>query len=266
MSDSPWFRFYPGDYFAKTGRLTTIENGAYCLLMFHYYTTGPLPNNDDDLATLAKCSKKQWSRVKPRIWSYFMEENGVLHNSRCDEEIERRKYVIEQKKAAGSIGGKAKHTLQQTLEHTLQRQSSIRPSEPEPESSTTTSNPLCANAHDAFDEFWQAYPSKKDKKKARKAWTKINPENLPAILEAIKVQSETDQWLRGFIPHPTTWLNGERWQDEQPTTETAPLGQCWWNRNGTREMAGQPQCPEIATTETAKGPYCKHHAARINDT
>jgi len=133
MSDSPWIRWYPGDYFAKTGRLTRSEHGAYCLLLFHYYCTGPLPNNDADLAALAKCSKREWAKVKPRIWCYFSELNGTLHNTRCDDEIEHRKRVITQKKEAGSIGGKSKHTLKHMIQHPPQHTPQHTGKQPEPE-------------------------------------------------------------------------------------------------------------------------------------
>jgi hypothetical protein len=78
-----------------------------------------------------------------------------------------------------------------------------------------------------FDEFWSAYPNKKAKPQALKAWNKIKPDDqlVDRILSAIRVQSASDQWLRDdgkFIPHPATWLNAARWEDQatpsvQPT-------------------------------------------------
>lgn len=69
-----------------------------------------------------------------------------------------------------------------------------------------------------FDEFWSAYPRKTDKAKAIKAWNKIKPDDslVNLILNAVRSQSRTDQWTRDdgqYIPHPTTWLNGKRWDD-----------------------------------------------------
>lgn len=67
-----------------------------------------------------------------------------------------------------------------------------------------------------FESFWEMYPNKKDKLKARKAWKKIAPdyELHQRILTAIEEQKQSDAWKRGFIPMPSTWLNGERWNDE----------------------------------------------------
>ena len=67
-----------------------------------------------------------------------------------------------------------------------------------------------------FEEFWNAYPNKKDKQKAKKAWLNNSP-SLPKVLSAIKAQKNSEQWKKDngqFIPLPTTWLNGARWEDE----------------------------------------------------
>ena len=78
-----------------------------------------------------------------------------------------------------------------------------------------------------FDEFWLAYPRKTDKAKALKAWNKIKPDDslVNLILNAVRSQSRTDQWTRDdgqYIPHPTTWLNGKRWEDETPPPGGGP--------------------------------------------
>ena len=67
-----------------------------------------------------------------------------------------------------------------------------------------------------FEDFWKAYPNKKDKQKAKKAWLKHSP-NLTKVLSALKAQKNSEQWKKDngqFIPLPTTWLNGARWEDE----------------------------------------------------
>lgn len=76
-----------------------------------------------------------------------------------------------------------------------------------------------------FDEFWTAYPRKDGKATARKAFTKAAKKVGPGFLVVAAV--EYRQWCersgqeRQFIPHASTWLNGERWEDERPEpTET----------------------------------------------
>lgn len=70
-----------------------------------------------------------------------------------------------------------------------------------------------------FDQFYSAYPRKIAKKNALKAWDKINvtPDLLKTMLDAIEKQKKSSQWVKDggkFIPHPATWLNAERWNDE----------------------------------------------------
>jgi len=68
-----------------------------------------------------------------------------------------------------------------------------------------------------FDEFWKAYPRRENKQNAIKAWKKASPDGATVTLihAAIAVQKKSKDWLGGYIPHPTTWINGRRWEDEQ---------------------------------------------------
>lgn len=74
-----------------------------------------------------------------------------------------------------------------------------------------------------FAEFWKAYPRKVAKGAALKLWKKLKPP-LAACLKALAWQSRAKEWTKDkgmFIPHPSTWLNGQRWQDE-PTAGSIP--------------------------------------------
>jgi hypothetical protein len=66
----------------------------------------------------------------------------------------------------------------------------------------------------SFEKWWSEYPKKVKKKTAREIWMRKNP---PVDLLIADVQNRLlndAQWRDGFIPHPTTYLNGERWNDE----------------------------------------------------
>lgn len=71
---------------------------------------------------------------------------------------------------------------------------------------------------DGFEDFWTAYPRKVGKEDALKAFVKLSPDAdlLAVMLKAIAAQSKSEQWVkdRQFIPHPATWINGKRWQDD----------------------------------------------------
>ena len=70
-----------------------------------------------------------------------------------------------------------------------------------------------------FDEFWKAYPNKVGKDAARKAFDKrkVTHDLLNVMLLAVGVQRQSKKWTDDggkYIPHPSTWLNEGRWQDE----------------------------------------------------
>jgi len=66
-----------------------------------------------------------------------------------------------------------------------------------------------------FDLFWKEYPNKENKKKAKEIWKRKNLDtSLQEIIDFIKKARETDRWKKGIIPHPTTFLNQERWEDD----------------------------------------------------
>lgn len=75
-----------------------------------------------------------------------------------------------------------------------------------------------SNFSDAFGLFWNSYPRHIAKPKAesafRSALKKAPFEKIMAGLERSKM---LDQWNKDegkFIPHPASWLNGCRWEDE----------------------------------------------------
>ena len=68
-----------------------------------------------------------------------------------------------------------------------------------------------------FEQFWQQYPRKIGKLTAKRSWEKLSQENQQKALEAI-VEHRKYWSAKGtdweFIPHASTWLNQERFEDE----------------------------------------------------
>ncbi|MGG7581725.1 hypothetical protein [Rhizobium sp. Nf11,1] len=84
-------------------------------------------------------------------------------------------------------------------------------------------------AASGFDEFWAAYPNKVGKPKALAVWNRLKPD-FDAVMAGLKCWKASDQWTKDsgrFIPHPTTWLNREGWNDaiagEQSAASPADL-------------------------------------------
>ena len=74
-----------------------------------------------------------------------------------------------------------------------------------------------------FENFWKLWPSSKrvDKGKAKTKWEQLcNPKNNKRptwrqIKSALIKQKKAERWQDPtYIPHPTTWLNQQRWLDD----------------------------------------------------
>ena len=65
-----------------------------------------------------------------------------------------------------------------------------------------------------FDRWWSIYPKKVGKKPAQTAWKRIKPDADVLIADIQERLARDDQWKRGYVPNPTTYLNQERWTDE----------------------------------------------------
>lgn len=94
----------------------------------------------------------------------------------------------------------------------------------------------------AFAQFWEAYPKKRDKARARKAFDKLAPDQtlLDQILSALAWQTKSQDWTKAngqYIPLASTYLNGRRWEDEPSANTTA----------------ARPSVPKLKTVVDEKG-------------
>lgn len=70
---------------------------------------------------------------------------------------------------------------------------------------------------DTFETFWKAYPKKVGKEKCFNWFKshKVDSDLLKKMLDKIEEYKNTKQWSNPqYIPHPYTWLNQGRWDDE----------------------------------------------------
>lgn len=99
-----------------------------------------------------------------------------------------------------------------------------------------------------FDEFWKAYPRKEGKAHAKKAFIKavgkVGAEFLVYAAVQYRQWCERENTEKQFIPHASTWLNGERWEDERVSTQKTTPVQGWLallNESVDNDSQGYPQ-------------------------
>lgn len=100
-----------------------------------------------------------------------------------------------------------------------------------------------------FEKFWTAYPRHEGKKKAEDAFNKLNPDDelLEIILSALAKWKTSEQWQEDggrYIPHPTTWLNGRRWEDEVPRFRHDPKNTVIAQQYEQRDYSGMEESME----------------------
>ena len=95
-----------------------------------------------------------------------------------------------------------------------------------PETETETENKkTCVKSGDLpphpkiasrFEEFWMCWPNKRRKKQAKEIWRRKKLDGIAdkLILDVTTRVKRDTQWLEGYIPNCTTYLNGDLWEDE----------------------------------------------------
>lgn len=67
-----------------------------------------------------------------------------------------------------------------------------------------------------FDQFWECYPRKIAKKRAKAAWDKGKCDAIAEEIIAAVQKQHRYTWKgkeQKYIPHPASWLNGGQWED-----------------------------------------------------
>ena len=108
-----------------------------------------------------------------------------------------------------------------------------------------------------FDRFWQAFPRKKSKGDAFKAWQQLKNERPPImdVLKALAVLKASPDWQKEggrFIPYPATWLRAWGWADV-PEIDLADVrgDVVWWlTVSGVESKAKEIGMEWDATAET----------------
>lgn len=103
MAQFPALPLWTDAYLGDTTHLTTIEHGAYLLLLIVAWRSPDcrLPNDDKMLARFTKLSPSQWKRIKPIIMEFFTIRDEWIYQLRLLDELEAVKRLTMQRSNAG---------------------------------------------------------------------------------------------------------------------------------------------------------------------
>jgi uncharacterized protein YdaU (DUF1376 family) len=197
-----------GDYRRDTMNLSLLEHGVYMTLIDHY-TLNEEPISLDHLDvcwTIGARTDNEKTAVCLILSKFFIKTDEGYKHKRCDEEIE--KYHAKSDKAKESINkrwNKDTNVIRTYNE------------------GNTNHKPITNNhkpiTNKDFEKFYEAYPKKKNKPSALKAWLKHKPD-INVVLKSLIMHKKSDQWTMDkgkYIPYPASWLNAEGWNDEIET-------------------------------------------------
>jgi uncharacterized protein YdaU (DUF1376 family) len=129
--------FYVRDYLADTVHLSTLEHGAYLMLIMHYWLHEGLPSDDAKLTRIVRLSPEQWADIRATLADLF--EPGWRHK-RIEAELANTKEKYLRRSEAGRQGGRASGLARQSrtsAEAMLQHEASdakARLNQPQPQS------------------------------------------------------------------------------------------------------------------------------------
>lgn len=204
------------DYRKDTGHLTPIEHFIYrSLIDWYYMDEKPIPLETQIVMRRLSLSSEMLADLDNVLCDFFTKHDDGYHQKRIDLEIREYNSKSVVNRANGKLGGRPKktQTVNSNNPNETERKGNHKP--------LTINHKLLtivktkAAIDDGFDIFWNSYPRKIGKDKARSLWKSKKP-NLDVVLKAITWQVNSKSWQDGFIPNPATYLNQGRWKDEQP--------------------------------------------------
>lgn len=209
MAEFPALQLWTDAYLGDTTHLTTLEHGAYLLLLIAMWRTKEkrLINNDERLARYAKLTNAQWARIRPTIMEFFRCEGDWLTQGRLTDEAN----LVRRNSRKQSDRAKLRWRKEKTNGHANAMPEGCRIDAPTP-----TPTPISSkdDIPPSFWEFWKVYPRKKaraDAIKAYRAAVKLaEPEAIISALKEFPFSKEAQ-----FQPYPASWLRDQRWLDEK---------------------------------------------------
>ncbi len=219
--NSPAFQFYATDWLGsqRVTMLTLEEEGAYIRLIAYCWQHGTIPSDPAEAARLI--GKGGSTLVAENVLKMFQpaKEKGRMIHDRLEQERAKQK-AWRQKSSQGGLKS-AKMRVKggsRVVQPPYQPNGNIPSPSPSPSPSTITEV-----------DVYNAYPLKVGKPKALKSILKAaKKHSFDILLEKTIAFAKARGGDLDFCPHPSTWFNQERYNDDPKT----------WTRNDTSKTIG----------------------------
>jgi len=209
-----WYKFRYAEYAMQTRHLTELEDLVLrrCIDLYYGHKQ-PFPNSE----WVAKRIQISDVQVVDSVLKEFFRhgEEGYSYQQADDDLSD---FEVKSQKARDAVNARwsirsysERNTLDKKREEKTREEKKI---------------PLAAIAS-RFSEFWSAWPAgqrKYGKEAALASWVKQALDGEADVIVAHVLKSrESEGWLSGYTPAPTTYLNQRRW-DNQTTALPVRVG------------------------------------------
>ena len=229
MNKAPAFQFYPADFISDelVQTMSNEEIGVYIRMICHDWINGGLPDDHHRLLRLFNCDNACLQACLPA----FAIKGGRLFNKRLMKE--RKKQRAYRQKQSRNAQSRWNQPLNPVPPQCHRNAKSV-PTECSSTSSSSSKEktpivPKGTGYTDEFERFWSAYPRRVGKRTAFTAFKRANQRaDYADIMAGIATSPATTEPDPQFVPHASTWLNRDGWDDEPDEPQI-------------------PDCPEMRT-------------------
>jgi hypothetical protein len=216
---APSFQFYPADWQRDLSEHPLEIEGAWirvCCALWWSDTPGNSTKPLTNWARIMRVGERKCKTIidyllNQKIAEVVIQNQNITITSR---RMVKDEHIRNVRRTAGFLGGNPS-LIKPKNEPDLVKQNLVN-QKPTPSSSSSNTKNIYT---DEFLKFYAAYPNKKAKLEAFKAWNKSNGSRPPIddLVAAVERQKQSPEWKKDngqFIPHPATWINKGRWDDE----------------------------------------------------
>lgn len=220
MAEFPALPLWTDSFLADTIHLDAKETGAYLMLIMSAWRSPDccLPNDDKKLARMARCTPREWTRIKEEVLDFWYIEDDKLYQKKLNEvrqmvavKSQKAKTAADAKwlksKDSGNADASAKHMPQGCQPKPKPKPKKEEEAKASPKKKT---NP-------AFIDFWEIYPKQRagSEQKALASFERaLKRASFEDIFSGVVRYAQSREVAEGYAKGAAAWLNDDRWTSE----------------------------------------------------